>query len=153
MDAYDAIVTKRDTRSYQPDPVEPELLERVLRAARMAGSAKNAQLTRLVVVTDPAIRTELTGCGDFTAWIDQAPVVVVLTCPVETGRLFDLGRMAQNLMGLGADFRALVRETYNAMRRHMGRPVADLQKEEEFAEALTRHAPRVREEILQRAAL
>lgn len=98
MDAYDAIVSKRDTRSYLPDPVEDELLDRVLRAARMAGSAKNAQLTRLVVVTDPEIRTALTTCGDFTSWIDQAPVVVVLTCPVETGRLFDLGRMAQNLM-------------------------------------------------------
>lgn len=98
MDAYDAIVTKRDTRSYRPDPLEPELLDSVLRAARMAGSAKNAQLTRLVVVTDPATRTDLTSCGDFTSWIDQAPVVVVLTCPSEGGRLFDLGRMAQNLM-------------------------------------------------------
>lgn len=98
MDAYDAIISKRDTRSYRPDPVEPELLDRVLRAARMAGSAKNAQLTRLVVVTEPDVRTALTECGDFTSWIDQAPVVVVLTCPVEGGRLFDLGRMAQNLM-------------------------------------------------------
>lgn len=98
MDAYDAIVTKRDTRSYLPDPVEPELLDRILRAARMAGSAKNFQLTRLVVVTDPTTRTALTECGDFTAWIDSAPVVIVLTCPVDGGRLFDLGRMAQNLM-------------------------------------------------------
>lgn len=98
MDAYDAIVTKRDTRSYLVDPVPDEQLDRVLQAARMAGSAKNAQLTRLVVVTDPEIRTALTACGDFTAWIDQAPVVVVLTCPIDGGRLFDLGRMAQNLM-------------------------------------------------------
>ena len=98
MDAYEAIVTKRDTRSYLPDPVAPDTLDRVLRAARMAGSAKNFQLTRLVVVTDPDTRTALTACGDFTSWIDQAPVVVVLAAPVEGGRLFDLGRMAQNLM-------------------------------------------------------
>ncbi|MGY6501558.1 MAG: nitroreductase family protein [Acidimicrobiales bacterium] len=98
MDAYEAIVTKRDTRSYLPDPVAPDTLERVLRAARMAGSAKNFQLTRLVVVTEPDTRTALTACGDFTSWIDKAPVVVVLVAPVEGGRLFDLGRMAQNLM-------------------------------------------------------
>jgi nitroreductase len=98
MDAYEAIVTKRDTRSYLPDPVPPDQLDRVLRAARMAGSAKNSQLTRLVVVTDQATRDGLAGCGDFTAWIGSAPVVVVLVAPVEGGRLFDLGRMAQNLM-------------------------------------------------------
>ncbi|MFP4512001.1 MAG: nitroreductase family protein [Acidimicrobiales bacterium] len=98
MDAYEAIITKRDTRSYLPDPVDAEVLDRVLRAARMAGSAKNAQLTRLVVVTDGATRTALTECGDFTSWIDVAPVVIVLVAPVEGGRLFDLGRMAQNLM-------------------------------------------------------
>ena len=62
MDAHEAIVTKRDTRSYLPDPVEPELLDRVLRAARMAGSAKNSQLTRIVVVTEQAGRDGLAGC-------------------------------------------------------------------------------------------
>jgi nitroreductase len=98
MDAYEAIVAKRDTRSYSDEEVTPEQLETVLRAARMAGSAKNLQLTRLVVVTDQATRTALTECGDFTSWIDQAPVVIVVACPVIEGRPFDLGRMAQNLM-------------------------------------------------------
>lgn len=98
MDAHEAIVTKRDTRSYLDDPLDPEALDRILRAARMAGSAKNQQLTRLVVVTDPDTREALARCGDFTSWIGSAPVVVVLVAPVDEGRLFDLGRMAQNLM-------------------------------------------------------
>ena len=98
MDAYQAIITKRDTRQYLPDPVGREALERVLRAGRMAGSAKNAQVTRIVVVTDAERRRQLAGAGDFTSWIHVAPVVLVLVAPVEGGRLFDLGRMAQNLM-------------------------------------------------------
>ena len=98
MDAYQAIITKRDTRQYLPDAVADEALVRVLRAGRMAGSAKNAQLTRIVVVTDEDRRRQLAACGDFTAWIHVAPVVLVLVAPVEGGRLFDLGRMAQNLM-------------------------------------------------------
>ena len=98
MDAYQAIITKRDTRQYLPDAVADEVLDRVLRAGRMAGSAKNAQLTRIVVVTDEERRRQLATCGDFTAWIHVAPVVLVLVAPVEGGRLFDLGRMAQNLM-------------------------------------------------------
>jgi nitroreductase len=98
MDAHQAIITKRDTRQYLPDAVADAVLDKVLRAGRMAGSAKNAQLTRIVVVTEPDRRRQLAACGDFTAWIHVAPVVLVLVAPVDGGRLFDLGRMAQNLM-------------------------------------------------------
>lgn len=98
MDAHQAIITKRDTRQYLPDEVGHEALERVLRAGRMAGSAKNAQLTRIIVVTDEERRRQLATAGDFTSWIHVAPVILVLVAPVEGGRLFDLGRMAQNLM-------------------------------------------------------
>ena len=98
MDAYKAIVTKRDTRQFLDRPVDEETLQRVLRAGRMAGSAKNAQVARVIVVTDAGDRQKLAACGDFTSWIGSAPVVLVQTMPVEGGRLFDLGRMAQNMM-------------------------------------------------------
>lgn len=98
MDAYQAIITKRDTRQYLPDAVGHEALDQVLRAGRMAGSAKNAQVTRIVVVTQEERRHQLAAAGDFTSWIHAAPVILVLVAPVEGGRLFDLGRMAQNLM-------------------------------------------------------
>jgi nitroreductase len=98
MDAYQAIITKRDTRQYLPDAVGSDALDRVLRAGRMAGSAKNAQLTRIVVVTEDERRHQLAGAGDFTSWIHTAPVILVLAAPAEGIRLFDLGRMAQNLM-------------------------------------------------------
>ena len=98
VDAHQVIVTKRDTRRYLPDPVAEVDLEALVGAARMAGSAKNGQVTRLVVVTDEEGRRCLAAAGDFTGWIDVAPVVVVLVAPSEGIRLFDLGRMAQNLM-------------------------------------------------------
>lgn len=98
MDAYEAVITKRDTRSSTAEPVSGDDLGKILQAGRMAGSAKNAQLTRLVVVTDAEQRRRLTECGDFTSWIAIAPVIIVLAMPVEDGRLFDVGRMAQNMM-------------------------------------------------------
>jgi len=55
-------------------------------------------VTRLVVATEDATRRGLADAGDFTGWIHEAPVIVVLVAPVEGLRLFDLGRMAQNLM-------------------------------------------------------
>lgn len=98
MDAHQVIVTKRDTRQYRPDPVSEDDLTALAGAARMAGSAKNGQVTRLVVVTDGDARHRLAAAGDFTGWIDAAPVVIVLAAPTEAIRMFDLGRMAQNLM-------------------------------------------------------
>jgi nitroreductase len=100
MDALAALRSKRDTRSYTDQPVDDEVLSRVLDAARMAGSAKNVQPVRVVVVTDPATREALKAGGDYAAWIDRAPVLVVFTVTADAGprRLFDIGRHAQNLM-------------------------------------------------------
>lgn len=98
MDAYQAIVTKRDTRRFSAEPVADDDLHRILQAGRMAGSAKNQQLNRIVVVTEVADRTALAECGRFSDWIPSAPVVLVIVVPKEGGKAFDIGRMAQNMM-------------------------------------------------------
>ena len=100
MDALRAIRTKRDTRSYTDRPVPDDVLDRLLDAARMAGSAKNLQPVRAIVVTERETRTALKAGGDFASWIDEAPVLVVFTVTADAGprRLFDIGRHAQNLM-------------------------------------------------------
>ena len=97
MDAYRAIVTKRDTRSFTDEPVADDVVRRVLQAGRMAGSAKNLQPCRFVVVDEPEIKEKLAECGDFAAWIPTAPVCIAIVIP-DDGREFDAGRAAQNLM-------------------------------------------------------
>jgi len=52
MDAYTCIRTKRDTRLYQDRPIPKQSLRRILQAGRMAGSAKNLQPCRFVVLQD-----------------------------------------------------------------------------------------------------
>ncbi len=98
MDVYQAIVTKRDTREFQDEPVAEEDLRKVLQAARMAGSAKNQQLNRLVVVTAAEDRAELARSGKFADWLAGAPAVIVIVVPKEGGKMFDVGRMAQNML-------------------------------------------------------
>jgi hypothetical protein len=61
MDALTALRSKRDTRSYRPDPIDDATLDQVLDAARMAGSAKNRQPVRMVVVTDLDTKTPQEG--------------------------------------------------------------------------------------------
>ena len=97
MDAFKAIVTKRDTRYYTAEPIAPEVLTRILQAGRMAGSSKNTQPVRLVVVQDQAAREALASCGDFASHLHHcAAAVAVVLAPGGSG--FDAGRVAQNLM-------------------------------------------------------
>ena len=97
MDAYTCIIGKRDTRTYVDKPIPPEALRRILQAGRMAGSAKNAQLSRFVVLEERERKQELATCGQYAAHIPWAPVVVAIVMPKE-GRDFDAGRSAQNMM-------------------------------------------------------
>lgn len=98
MDAYEAIITKRDTRHFTDEPIGEDRLRRVLQAARMAGSSKNQEVNRLIVVCDQDVQDALSEAGDYASWIGTAPVVVVIASPVGSLRMFDVGRMAQNMM-------------------------------------------------------
>lgn len=84
-------------RRYRPDPVSDEHLEAILEAARWTGSSKNRQQWKIVVVRDRDRLDRLAGCGDFTAPVRSAPLVLA---PVRLpeGNDWDMGRLAQNIM-------------------------------------------------------
>jgi nitroreductase len=96
MDAYRAVVDKRDQRAFLPKPLPEESLRRILQAARMAGSSKNSEPNRLVVVRDRERLAALAGVGAFAKFLAQAAAVIVIA---QTQRHeFDAGRCAQNMM-------------------------------------------------------
>src|SRR3989442_575376 len=97
MDAYTAIVTKRDTRAFDPRPVPEEILTRILQAGRMAGSSKNTQPVPLVVLQRPERRAALAACGDFARHMHEAPLCIAVVLTPDGGP-FDAGRAAQNMM-------------------------------------------------------
>ena len=55
MDTLTAIKQRRSIRKYKNQPIEPEKLDAVLEAARLAPSARNAQLWKFVVVKDESV--------------------------------------------------------------------------------------------------
>jgi nitroreductase len=97
MDAYTCIRTKRDTRAYQDRPIPEPSLRRILQAGRMAGSARNLQPCRFVVIQDASKKKELANCGQFAQHMTSAPLAVAVVLPRD-GREFDAGRCAQNMM-------------------------------------------------------
>jgi nitroreductase len=96
MDAYRAVVDKRDQRAFLDRPLPEETLRRILQAGRMTGSSKNSEPNRFVVVRDRARVAGLAALSRFATFLKDAAVVVVIG---QTERHeFDAGRCAQNMM-------------------------------------------------------
>jgi nitroreductase len=132
MELFEAIRTRRSVRKYADKKVEPEKLEAVLEAVRLAPSWANMQCWRILVVQDKVVQqqmSELSYVESFFApkgykanpskkALAEAPVVIVLCAdPSQSGVLWnqnyylvDSGIASQNLMlaargqGLGTVF-------------------------------------------------
>ena len=97
MDATKCIRSKRDSRSYTEQAISDETLEDILQAGRMAGSSKNTQPWRFVVLRDQKRREELAACGQFATPMLAAPLAIAIVL-APGGNAFDAGRTAQNMM-------------------------------------------------------
>jgi nitroreductase len=96
MDAYRAVVDKRDQRMFLLTPIPEESLRRILQAARMTGSSKNSEPNRLVVIRERDRLQALAALNPFAKFLAHAAAVIVIA---QTERHeFDAGRCAQNMM-------------------------------------------------------
>ena len=96
MDAYRAVVDKRDQRAFVDKPLPEDALRRILQAGRMAGSSKNVEPNRFIVVRDRQRRVDLAALSPFAGWIARAAAAIII---VQTqSHEFDAGRAAQNMM-------------------------------------------------------
>jgi nitroreductase len=86
MEFHELLRRRRMVRSYAPDPVPPEAIERIVSTVRRAPSAGFSQGQRLLVVTDHGTRAEIADLFDEQAaiaegrepWISAAPVLIVV---------------------------------------------------------------------------
>ena len=60
MNAYEAIITRRSTRKYRPDVIEPDKLQKIIEAGRCAPSGGNNQTNHFLVVQNAEILAKLT---------------------------------------------------------------------------------------------
>jgi nitroreductase len=97
MDAYLAVVSKREVRRYEERPIPADVLEKILQAGRATGSSKNTQPWRFVVVTDPARKLALSKTMFSPANAAGAAAVVVIAMNPQRKDRFDAGRCAQSM--------------------------------------------------------
>jgi nitroreductase len=97
MDAYQAVIGKRDRREYDSKPLPDEVIHRILQAGRMAGTSSNKQQLRFIALTDGTIKEELSKTGPGGAPLKNAPFAVAILRERDA-RDFDVGRAGQNMM-------------------------------------------------------
>jgi len=101
MDVHLAVASKRDSRRYSGEDVPDEVRTRILDAGRLAGSARNRQPCRFVVVEGeavPGVADAVYAAGNV---LDAGLVVVLIVTPGGGLVDFDAGRTAQNMMLAG----------------------------------------------------
>jgi nitroreductase len=76
MDFERLVQTRYSTRAYQDRPIEDEKMHLVLEAARLAPTAANKQPFRLIVVTDPTVRSDMKAAYN-RQWFYTAPVIIL----------------------------------------------------------------------------
>lgn len=77
MELLDAITNRRSIRKYLDRPIEPEKLEKVANAFRMAPSAKNLQNWKLLIIRDSDLKEQIRLSSPSKAMmLTQAPAVL-----------------------------------------------------------------------------
>jgi nitroreductase len=96
VDTFLAIASKRDQRAYSARKLSEDLVQRILEAGRLAGSASNRQPWTFFVVESEELRSQLAETVYAPDNISDARLVVAIVVTGSPG--FDCGRAAQNMM-------------------------------------------------------
>ena len=96
--------TRRSIRSYRPDPVPKEVIERICEAGAYAATGRGKQSPIILAITDPKLRDQLSPMNAAIMGVDTDPfygapvVLVVLADKQYPTYLYDGSLVMANLM-------------------------------------------------------
>ena len=96
MDTFLAIASKRDQREYADREIPEDLVERILQAGRITGSAQNRQPWRFVVLESSEVRRQVAQTVYVPGNVEGSKLAIAIVVKGSPG--FDSGRSAQNMM-------------------------------------------------------
>ena len=110
MEVLEAIRTRRSIRRFKNEPVPPELIEKMLEAARWAPSSADSQPWEFIVITDPEIKKSISRSFNIGRFLNEAPLAIAVVAdrlrtalPVQDGTLAAYAIwLAAHDLGLGA---------------------------------------------------
>jgi nitroreductase len=98
VDAYLAVASKREVREYAPRALPDDAARRILEAGRIAGSSRNRQARRFVVLRDRQVVERAAEAVHNPGNLLGAALVVAVVTGGKGPLAFDAARAAQNMM-------------------------------------------------------
>jgi nitroreductase len=98
VDAFLALVSRREVRRYAERPVPEDVERRILEAGRLSGSSQNRQPWRFVVLEDRATVERVADAVWAPANVLGAALVIAVAVGGRGPVQFDAGRAAQNML-------------------------------------------------------
>jgi nitroreductase len=98
MEVFEAVRTVLAVRSYRSDPVPPETVRRIIEAAWLTASSRNAQPLRHIVVDDRDTIQQLASVARTGPYIAGAPLAVVVAMEDTPYAESDAGRAVQSMV-------------------------------------------------------
>ncbi|MCC6147122.1 MAG: nitroreductase family protein [Anaerolineaceae bacterium] len=78
METVEAIITRRSVRHFLSQPVPPEMVETLLKAAMQAPSAANAQPWHFIIITDRDSLEQVTTFHPAAESLHEAPMAILV---------------------------------------------------------------------------
>jgi nitroreductase len=98
MDTFQAIRTRRTTRTFLPTKVSDETVTKILEAGRLTPSARNLQPWHFIVVQDGAVLKQLGGLCTSGHFVERAScAIAVVTDPANRWHEIDGARAVQSM--------------------------------------------------------
>ena len=98
MEVFEAVRTVLAVRSFQSKPIPPDVIQRIISAANLTGSAMNSQPWYFIVVEDREMLKklgEMAKSGPYTA---QAPLAIVVVIENTRFAVSDASRAIQSMV-------------------------------------------------------
>jgi nitroreductase len=98
MDGLEMLYTRRSVRSFSDEPIGDDILQKIIRAGRLAATARNLQPVELVIVKNKALNKKIAAITDYGKFIAQAAVCLVLVSEDTKYYLEDGSACAENIL-------------------------------------------------------
>lgn len=114
MNTFETIKTMLAVRDYRSQPIPPEVVSRIVQAARLTGSSMNRQEWDFIVIQDKQTLQQLGQLASSGRYIAGAPLAIAVVVPDWPWGQIDGARAAQDMMlvaweeGIGSNWVANV---------------------------------------------
>jgi nitroreductase len=98
MQVFDAVRTVLAVRSYQDKPVPPDVVRRIVEAARLTASSMNGQPWHFIVVENRDTLRQLGTLAKTGPYIAQAPLAIVVAMEKSKFAVSDASRAIQSMI-------------------------------------------------------